>query len=125
MASDHAPILLNTHLERENLHRPFRFFEAWTAEPDCREVIRLAWQRHDEGHASYVLNRKTIRTRIDLKTWSRGIFHRNQQRLHYLERKLISIQNNQPSQENLSRESAVLFEIEEIMDQMEKFWKQK
>ena len=41
--SDHRPILLDTHLEKCNLKRPFRFEAMWTKDESSFGVVERAW----------------------------------------------------------------------------------
>lgn len=43
VGSDHAPVILDTCLERESLKFSFQFLEAWTCEPSCESVVHDAW----------------------------------------------------------------------------------
>nr|POF23631.1 hypothetical protein CFP56_78907 [Quercus suber] len=47
--SDHNPILLDTHLEPENLNHPFRFEAMWMKDERSRVVVENAWQAEVEG----------------------------------------------------------------------------
>ena len=47
--SDHNPIMLDTHLDTEELSHPFHFKAMWTKEEGSRWVVEGAWQTQVEG----------------------------------------------------------------------------
>lgn len=43
IASDHAPLVINSTGDPLSRPKPFRFEEAWTREDSCASVIKNAW----------------------------------------------------------------------------------
>ncbi|GKV28743.1 hypothetical protein SLEP1_g37755 [Rubroshorea leprosula] len=68
--SDHCPILL----KEEKIDwgpKPFKFFDAWLEQPDCKEIIRTAWNSCEiNGGKGYKLKEKLKMTKKALKDWS-------------------------------------------------------
>ncbi|KAF4346364.1 hypothetical protein G4B88_003395 [Cannabis sativa] len=42
--SDHAPLILDSHLNSRKLKYPFRFLEVWTFDSTCGKTIEQAWK---------------------------------------------------------------------------------
>lgn len=43
---DHSPLIISLDNVRDstlNFHKPFRFEECWTKEPQCRDCIKDSW----------------------------------------------------------------------------------
>ncbi|KAF4393544.1 hypothetical protein F8388_023348 [Cannabis sativa] len=72
--SDHAPIVLDLLLDRERFSTPFRFLDAWTRDPGCREVIRQAWEIEVRGFKSFQLVTRLAESRRRLAKWNREKF---------------------------------------------------
>ncbi|KAF4359466.1 hypothetical protein F8388_001514 [Cannabis sativa] len=74
MASDHAPVVLDSQPVTQKLHYPFRFLEVWTADPRCTEVIQRAWSKQCYGQAGNRVCGKLRNTKDALKVWNRDVF---------------------------------------------------
>lgn len=59
-ASDHKPILLDTHFENNNINKPFRFEAMWVRDPECEDVVDQAWGKEFFGSHGFNLMKKNI-----------------------------------------------------------------
>lgn len=59
-ASDHKPILLDTHFENNNINKPFRFEAMWVRDPECEDVVDQAWRKEFFGSHGFNLMKKNI-----------------------------------------------------------------
>lgn len=73
LSSNHAPIMLDTYMEHGHLPKPFRFFEVWSFNPSCRDVIAKAWEKVVSGVESFKLRVRLGNLRLALRSWNR--FH--------------------------------------------------
>ncbi|EXB28586.1 hypothetical protein L484_009745 [Morus notabilis] len=55
LSCDHTLIMLDTYMEHGHLFKLFHFFEAWSLDPSCREVIVKAWEKVVSGVESFTL----------------------------------------------------------------------
>ena len=123
--SDHRPILLDTHLEKCNLKRPFRFEAMWTKDESSFGVVERAWGINVEGSQSFKLAKKIKRVTYDLKAWNRACFGCAKTKIKELESMIEEVRGRVPSKENLELEAALCFELDEWLEKEEVKWKQK
>ncbi|PON69501.1 hypothetical protein TorRG33x02_259270 [Trema orientale] len=123
--SDHAPLILDTHLEREKVSTPFRFLDAWSRDHSCRQLIEEAWRISVSEFRSSRLVLKMDNTKKALKKWNRECFGFCQDKLRILSNLLVEVQNRRPTQANLDLEAAVQREISEVEERQELIRKQK
>uniref|UniRef100_A0A803QAW5 Uncharacterized protein n=1 Tax=Cannabis sativa TaxID=3483 RepID=A0A803QAW5_CANSA len=94
--SDHAPIILDTHLFASRGFIPFRFFEAWTWEESCKQEVASAWSiSNGNNTASFIKNihkaRKALQAwKKKYKTMSEGDIKDLENRLQWLQNQPIS-----------------------------------
>ncbi|KAF4367084.1 hypothetical protein F8388_006392 [Cannabis sativa] len=88
-ASDHAPLVLDLLFDQENVHRPFRFLDAWTRDPSCFDVVRNAWNLAVRGVKSFQLVSRIANTRKMLAKWNREYFGFCKEKLSALEKLLL------------------------------------
>ena len=55
IGSIHAPILLDTLMDKEKLRPPFQFLVAWCRDLDSERVIQEDWKIEINGYQSYQL----------------------------------------------------------------------
>lgn len=68
--SHHCPLVIQMSHKDTRGARPFRFKEAWTREPQCKEVISGEWKYGlQAGQAK--LHNKLARCKEKLKQWGR------------------------------------------------------
>uniref|UniRef100_A0A803NUT2 Reverse transcriptase domain-containing protein n=1 Tax=Cannabis sativa TaxID=3483 RepID=A0A803NUT2_CANSA len=48
--SNHAPIILDTRMERENFNAPFRYLDAWSRDSDPPQIIENTWKSGETNH---------------------------------------------------------------------------
>lgn len=111
IGSDHAPILLDTFLERDKLHFPFWFLATWCHNESCKEVICNAWNYQVDGFHNFWLMVKTNNTKAALRIWNKDVFERCDVKLKNLENRLFWLQNQPPSQDLYEEEARVQLEI--------------
>nr|POE86184.1 hypothetical protein CFP56_07291 [Quercus suber] len=90
--SDHNPILLDTHLEPENLNRPFRFEAMWTKDERSNIVVENGWQANVEGSNGFRLARKLEETKKDLKKWNKEVFGLVRERIKAIQANIAELQ---------------------------------
>nr|POE91951.1 hypothetical protein CFP56_33154 [Quercus suber] len=123
--SDHNPILLDTHLEPENLNRPFRFEAMWTKDERSSIVVENAWQANVEGSNGFRLARKLEETKKDLKKWNKEVFGLVRERIKAIQANIAEIQQKSPTKENLELEASLNLELDDWLTKEELRWKQK
>ncbi|KAF4357903.1 hypothetical protein G4B88_027787 [Cannabis sativa] len=87
--SDHAPVILDTRMEREFFSTPFRYLDAWSRDSSCRKVIEDSWKHGVEGFQSFILCQKLKITAKALCEWNRLVFGFYQSKIKALEKLLI------------------------------------
>lgn len=89
--SNHNPIELNLFYNPSPGPKPFRFFEAWSGDPRCSEVIKEAWNRVNGTPPGVKFCSRIKRIEIALKRWNKEIFGFCQESIKDLENKLNAI----------------------------------
>ncbi|KAF4384511.1 hypothetical protein F8388_003818 [Cannabis sativa] len=95
--SNHAPIILDTRMERENFTAPFRYRDAWSRDSDCHRIIENTWKSGVEGYHSFILCYKLKATAKALCEWNRLVFGHCQTKMKELEKLLSEVINDQKS----------------------------
>uniref|UniRef100_A0A803PAA5 Reverse transcriptase n=1 Tax=Cannabis sativa TaxID=3483 RepID=A0A803PAA5_CANSA len=122
--SDHAPIILDTHLFAARGYVPFRFFEAWSWESSCRVEVSKAW-RFSSNNASASLLRNISSTRKALQAWKRSLHKDNGNDIKSLERRLEWIQMQPISTALKEEESKIQADLLVSWSKLESMWRQK
>ncbi|KAL0001351.1 hypothetical protein SO802_015132 [Lithocarpus litseifolius] len=107
-ASDHAPILLDTHLDHLVRAKPFRFEAMWTSDDSSIGIVEKAWQCNVEGSQCFKLARKIQQTRQDLKVWNRTQFGFAKTKIREIEARIKEVQDRAPTKENLELEAVYI-----------------
>lgn len=66
--SDHSPIMLDCFLHNEKIAWPFWYYDAWSDDPECKEVVELTWN-HIDIDVKEAVERRSANVRIDLRKW--------------------------------------------------------
>lgn len=99
--SDHSPILLTTTHKIINLHRPFKFFQAWTSRNSCETVISKAWNSDQLGGMHCHRMNKTLQnTSKALKRWNRETFG-----YAHVKRKELELETLEKSESNTGKQN--------------------
>ena len=125
IGSDHAPLIFDTHMERERTKRPFRFFEVWTNEESCRHEVQTAWEEEHRGGPGTLLVKKMHKVGIRLSRWSKQKFGKLREEIQELENRLLQVQNLAPTQTYLEEEAQIQIEIQEKWRQTESMSRQR
>lgn len=104
---DHAPILICSVLDHPSRPKLFRFFEAWTRDSSCENIIKEAWLRCDPRKGRFSFANKIRTTTKALKDWNQNSFRLCQSRVAELEEQLRIIQGLEPTDYNLAKEKDV------------------
>uniref|UniRef100_A0A803P3L4 Reverse transcriptase domain-containing protein n=1 Tax=Cannabis sativa TaxID=3483 RepID=A0A803P3L4_CANSA len=122
-ASDHGFILVDTNDGDNRGYKPFRFFEAWTADPSCLQTIEKAWSSN--GQLTKTLSVKLSDIRKALQVWKKEVFGDCDKLIKDAESRLSWIQN-QPITSVLSAEEATIQKlISDLWLRKESIWRQK
>ncbi|KAM6558351.1 hypothetical protein CsatA_027590 [Cannabis sativa] len=121
--SDHAPIILDTHLFASRGFIPFRFFEAWSWEESCKQEVALAWSSSGNDTVSFIRN--IDKSRRAIQVWKKNHTSLNEGEIKHLECRLQWIQN-QPISDLLKEEEARIHAlISDSWLKLESMWRQK
>ncbi|KAF4386306.1 hypothetical protein G4B88_003523 [Cannabis sativa] len=66
--SDHGYIVVDTGNNRRKKYRPFRYFDAWSRDPTCQQVVQEAW-RCKPGAREDSVTQRCKRTHRALQCW--------------------------------------------------------
>lgn len=124
-ASDHAPIILDTHLELFVRAKHVKFEAMWTRDESSSGIIEKAWQGNGEGSQCFKLARKIWQTREDLKVWNRNQCGYAKTRIKETEVRIKKVQDRAPTKENLTLEAALCLEFDKCLEREDLKWKQK
>lgn len=84
IASDHAPLILNSHEEDSSGPKPFLFEEAWIRDGSSSQVIKEAWGMIHRGNPQFCLFEKIKNVKVKLKWWNKNVFGLIQKRISRL-----------------------------------------
>ena len=77
-SSDHTPLWLNLTFQPRYANTPrFRFENAWTREPFCRQIVADEWQKYKDAP----LVQKLSGCQSELEKWGRAITSRFSDRI--------------------------------------------
>lgn len=123
--SDHIPILLHLSLDHPKTSRTFRFFEAWTRDLSCEQVIREVWHTRGCHGQCLSVTTKLCVTAKALSAWNRSVFGYSDNRIRDLEGQIASLQSFQPSVDTIRKEFELQKELDERLESLESIWRQK
>lgn len=95
--SDHAPIILKLHQNTYSKPYPFRFMEAWTRDPTCKEVINKVWKTKIKGSWAFRFSKKIKCTKMELKRWNKLHFKNCDEMIQEVTKKIEQIQMKDPT----------------------------
>uniref|UniRef100_A0A803P656 Reverse transcriptase domain-containing protein n=1 Tax=Cannabis sativa TaxID=3483 RepID=A0A803P656_CANSA len=122
--SDHAPIILDTHMFIARGFIPFHFFEAWLWEDSCKQVIASAWSSSG-GTATGTFIRNIHQSKIALQAWKKNLKGINDGEIKDLEGILVWIQNQPITAVLKEEESRVQTLLSAAWSKLESMWRQK
>ena len=115
-ASNHALIILDTHLDWFVRAKPFRFEAMWTRDESSSGIVQKAWQGNVEGSQCFKLAMKIQQTREDLMVWNRNQFGYDKTKIKEIEARIKEVQDRAPTKENLELEAALYLELNEWLE---------
>uniref|UniRef100_A0A803Q8C8 CCHC-type domain-containing protein n=1 Tax=Cannabis sativa TaxID=3483 RepID=A0A803Q8C8_CANSA len=122
--SDHAPIILDTHLFASRGFIPFRFFEAWTWEESCKQEVASAWSiSNGNNTASFIKN--IHKARVALQAWKKKYKTVSEGDIKDLENRLQWLQNQPISELFKEEEARIQSQIRISWSKLESMWRQK
>ena len=93
--SDHRPILLSLdgNSEFQKWHRkPFLFEAMWISDPECKKVVKRAWDCAPNGTPMFIAITKLRRCKNWLKSWSRDHFGNVKQQIKHAKDQLWHVE---------------------------------
>lgn len=125
LASDHAPILLNTYGDQDRNPRPFRFESFWVEDKRCSEVVEKAWRQNVRGSPAFSLCHRLKATEVALRRWNKEVFGNIQERIRRLQAELDMVQQAPINSGMLLRERELSTLLLEAQRKVEELWRQK
>jgi hypothetical protein len=74
IASDHAPLIINSYEDDSTGPKPFRFEEAWIRDGSSSLVIKDAWNIFHRGNPQFRLAEKIKNVKVKIKWWNKNVF---------------------------------------------------
>ncbi|GKV00002.1 hypothetical protein SLEP1_g12766 [Rubroshorea leprosula] len=111
--SDHCPLVLKNE-KVDWGPKPFKFFDAWLEQPDCKELIRKTWNSAaEEGRKGFRLKEKLKGTKKALKEWSGSHMSELDSKIKEAEKMIASLDEKGESvqlseEENIRRKGCFL-----------------
>lgn len=122
LASDHAPILLNTCRNVSRSPPDYKFEAMWLSHPEFFDKVRECWPE-DEDEDEYAQS-KLRKLGGFLTAWSRGRIGCVKHKISFLKTKLLRIQSWRPTAANIQREKLVMAELNEYLIMEATYWGQ-
>uniref|UniRef100_A0A7N2MCG6 Uncharacterized protein n=1 Tax=Quercus lobata TaxID=97700 RepID=A0A7N2MCG6_QUELO len=123
--SNHAPIILDTHLDWFVRAKPFRFEAMWARDESSFGIVEKAWQGNVEGSQCFKLAREIQQTSEDLMVWNRNQFGYAKTKIKETEARIKEVQERAPTKENLELEATLYLELDEWLERVDLKWRQK
>ncbi|OMP07299.1 hypothetical protein COLO4_07462 [Corchorus olitorius] len=121
----HGAILL-TREKNDHFHqKTYRLEAMWLLHPQCKDIIKKAWDILVEGPRAYKLLAKLKDTMNSLKRWNREVVGSLQNRKKDLEARLQEAQNSIHTLEDAKKEREIMKELEMVLQQEKIVWWQK
>ena len=123
--TDHGRILLNFEQLLPFRYRPFRFELMWTSHPNCKDMIRQAWEIQTKGSRAAQLFTKLSNVRKEAIKWNKLVFGRLDNDIKQKLAELQEIQDSIDSLEAVRKEKSVREELEVLLNREETMRAQK
>lgn len=125
ITSNHVPIMLHLSLDHPKTPRPFRFFEAWTHDLSCEQVVREAWHPRLNPGQNLSITAKLRATSKALSVWNRDIFCHGETNISKIKGQISYLNSLDPSVDNLDKVNLLQRELEEWLVRSENIRRQK
>ncbi|GKV07790.1 hypothetical protein SLEP1_g19511 [Rubroshorea leprosula] len=127
--SDHCPLVLKNE-KVDWGPKPFKFFDAWLEQPDCKELIRKTWNSAaEEGRKGFRLKEKLKGTKKALKEWSGSHMSELDSKIKEAEKMIASLDEKgesvQLSEEENIRRKGCFLDLWKNLRIKERMWQQK
>ncbi|KAL0312769.1 UNVERIFIED_CONTAM: hypothetical protein Sradi_5676200 [Sesamum radiatum] len=124
-ASDHCPLLLETHPNYANRSRPFLFEEMWFRDFSCETLIADVCLSPVAGCPILRLHNLLKSLRIELRKWNRRTFGWCQDNINRIKQSLNDLQPLDQTSEVLAMQENLQCELDEQLLRLETKWRQK
>ena len=125
--SDHRPVIISTERKevRNGGGRKAFFFEAaWLEEENCEEVVREGWELGVAEGLTRV-NQLVGRVAGNLSVWSSNVLGVWEKRRKKLKKELECCRRRSLSDDVVTREAVLRFQIDKVEEQIDIYWKQR
>ncbi|GKV46541.1 hypothetical protein SLEP1_g53515 [Rubroshorea leprosula] len=127
--SDHCPLVL----KNEKIDwgpKPFKFFNVWLEQHECKELIRKAWNSTGEdGRKGFRLKEKLKGTKKALKEWSGNHMSEVDRKIKDAKKMIASLDEKgetvQLSEEDANKRKDCFLDLWENLKIKERMWQQK
>ncbi|XP_026442374.1 uncharacterized protein LOC113341872 [Papaver somniferum] len=125
LASDHVPIVLNTHNTWNDEPTPFKYFGDWIKHEECKPLIQACWEKEIRGSHAHTMIKKVTSVKHILRGWNKYSFGNIRTNIEMIKDDLKKT-NSRSSYPNKNREIANLRnKLTEWYNIQESFWKDK
>lgn len=121
--SDHGAIIVRLTPDHTSGPKPFHFQSMWVERPDCRPIIKNAWNPRPVGSPSYVLSKKLKRVKEKLRIWNKDTIGNLHLKIKDLKDKL-NVHQKIPDYD-IEVENALQKQVEEAVHLQEHLWRDK
>ncbi|KAL0402832.1 UNVERIFIED_CONTAM: LINE-1 retrotransposable element O protein [Sesamum radiatum] len=125
IASDHCPLLLDTHPPTSNRPRPFYFEEMWFRDFSCESLVADTWFSFVAGDPMRKLHSLLKKLRSELRKWNHKTFGWCHNKIETIKREIGNLQKLDQTGDVLSLESNLQMELDEQFKRLETKWRQK
>lgn len=125
--SDHSPLSITLHQQRDKFKRPFRFYNCLTQHSCFQEKVRQGWTRHNEGMRGIWNNLKEVRREMQQLNHQEfsGTTQKVQKLREKLEEKQKQLATIPVAQQDLEEEKEIKKELNKWSKIEEAIYKQK
>ncbi|KAL0408606.1 UNVERIFIED_CONTAM: putative ribonuclease H protein [Sesamum radiatum] len=125
IASDHCPLLLDTHPNTEPRPRPFFFEEMWFRDYSCEILVADTWLLSVAGNPINKLHCLLKRLRTELRKWNRNSFGWCHSQIDSIKKSLEILQASDQNSEVIALGNNLQLELDEQLKRIETKWRQK